>query len=90
MFSWFIYRITTPALRQMFMLPGNKFRMQEAILSLLAADVFRKTPIEGPLLIFKTIYYLISIRDWRGSLAAWLKRRRAWQTKLDFVWKSGN
>ena len=90
MFSWFIYRITTPALRQMFMQPGNKFRMQEAILSLLAADVFRKTPIQGPLLIFKVIYYLISIRDWRESLAAWTKRRRAWRTKLDFVWKSGN
>ena len=90
MFSWFIYRITTPALRQMFMLPGNKFRMQEAILSLLAADVFRTTPIQGPLRIFKVIYYLISVRNWRENLEAWMKRRRAWRTKLDFIWKSGN
>jgi flavin-dependent dehydrogenase len=90
MFSWFIYRITTPALRRMFMSPTEKFHLQEAILSLLAADVFRKTPIRGPLLLFKIIYYITSVIIWRESLAAWLKRRRAWQTRLDFVWKSGN
>ena len=88
-FSWFIYRITTPALRKMFMNPKNAFRMEEAILSLLAADIFRKTPIRGPLLVFKFVYYVTSIFNWRESFAAWLKRRRAWQTRLDFVWKSG-
>ncbi|HEY6721074.1 MAG TPA: tryptophan 7-halogenase, partial [Burkholderiales bacterium] len=89
-FSWFIYRITTPALRKMFMSPRPAFRLEEAILSLLSADIFGKTPIRGPLLVFKIIYYGISIKSWRESLAAWLKRRRAWRTKLDFVWKSGN
>jgi flavin-dependent dehydrogenase len=89
-FSWFIYRITTPALREMFMSPTHSFRLEEAILSLLAADIFGKTPIRGPLLVFKTIYYFTSILRWRESLVAWLKRRRAWRTKLDFVWKSGN
>ncbi|HYA47005.1 MAG TPA: NAD(P)/FAD-dependent oxidoreductase [Burkholderiales bacterium] len=89
-FSWFIYRITTPALRKMFMNPKNAFRMEEAILSLLAADIFRKTPIRGPLLVFKFVYYVTSIFNWRESFASWLKRRRAWQTRLDFVWKSGN
>jgi flavin-dependent dehydrogenase len=39
-FSWFIYRITTPAMRKMFMSPRNLFRMEEGILSLLAADIF--------------------------------------------------
>jgi len=55
-----------------------------------AADIFGKTPIRGPLLVFKIIYYFTSILRWRESLAAWVKRRRAWRTKLDFVWKSGN
>ena len=89
-FSWFIYRITTPALREMFMSPRPAFRLEQAILSLLSADIFGKTPIRGPLLLFKIIYYAVSIKNWRESLGAWLKRRRAWRTKLDFVWKSGN
>lgn len=81
-FSWFIYRITTPALRKMFMSPRNTFRMEEAILSLLAADIFRGTPIRKPLLAFKTIYYIASIINFRESFVAWRKRRRAWHTRL--------
>ena len=81
-FSWFIYRITTPALRKMFMSPRNLFRMEEAILSLLAADIFRGTPIRRPLFAFKTIYYLASIINFRESFAAWRKRRRAWHTRI--------
>ena len=87
-FSWFIYRITTPALRKLFMSPRPP--TEQAVLSLLSADIFGKTPIRGLLLVFKAIYYISSIINWRESLAAWRKRRRAWRTKLDFVWKSGN
>ncbi|MDE2089879.1 MAG: tryptophan 7-halogenase, partial [Gammaproteobacteria bacterium] len=89
-FSWFIYRITTPALRKMFMSPRNLFRMEEAILSLLAADIFRKTPIRIPLFVFKVVYYTSSIVNWRESLASYRQRRRAWHSRLDFIWKSGN
>ena len=31
-FSWFIYRMTSPAIRELFMNPRNYFRMQEAVL----------------------------------------------------------
>lgn len=89
-FSWFIYRITTPAMRKMFMSPRNTFRMQEGILSLLAADIFGKTPIRFPLFMFKVIYYAASIIKWRESLASWRQRRRAWHSRLDYVWKSGS
>jgi len=88
-FSWFIYRITTPALRRMFMSPRNLFRMEEGILSLLAADIFRHTPIRFPLFMFKLIYYASSIIHWRESLASRRQRHRAWQSRLDFEWKSG-
>lgn len=89
-FSWFIYRITTPALRRMFMSPRNLFRMEEGILSLLAADIFRRTPIHFPLFMFKLIYYVSSIISWRESLTSWRLRQRAWQSRLEFEWKSGN
>ena len=87
-FSWFIYRVTTPALRKMFMSPRNAFRMEEAILSLLSADIFGKTPIRFPLFVFKAIYYTTSIIRWRESLVSYRQRRRAWHSKLDFFWKS--
>jgi flavin-dependent dehydrogenase len=89
-FSWFIYRITTPAMRRMFMHPRNAFRMEEAVLSLLSADVFDKTPIERPLTVFKLIYWAATVWYWRESLASWRQRRRAWNTRLDYVWKSGD
>jgi flavin-dependent dehydrogenase len=87
-FSWFIYRITTPVMRRMFMNPRNAFRMEEAVLSLLSADVFDKTPIRFPLGMFKSIYWIATFINWRESLASWRQRRRAWNTKLDFEWKS--
>ena len=88
-FSWFIYRITTPTMRKMFMSPRNTFRMEEGILSLLAADIFRNTPIRFPLFMFKVIYYTASVIYWRESWASWQQRRRAWNSRIDYVWKTG-
>jgi len=88
-FSWFIYRITTPVMRRMFMNPRNVFHLEEAVLSLLSADVFDKTPIRFPLGVFKTIYWIATLLNWRESLASWRQRQRAWNTRLDFEWKSG-
>ncbi|HTH96400.1 MAG TPA: NAD(P)/FAD-dependent oxidoreductase [Stellaceae bacterium] len=57
-FTWFIYRITSPAIRQLFMAPRNVLRMQEAVLSLLAGDLDRKSPIRFRLNMFKCLYYV--------------------------------
>ncbi|MBT9611726.1 MAG: tryptophan 7-halogenase [Burkholderiales bacterium] len=74
-FSWFIYRVTNPTLRNMFMGPRNIFRVQEALLSVLAGDVFGKTPIRGPLLLFKGLYYAASLLNFRRTLQAWRMRK---------------
>lgn len=74
-FSWFIYRVTNPTMRDLFMAPSNKLRMEEALLSVLAGDIFGRTPIWRSLLAFKAIYYLMSLRHLPRSLAAWRKRR---------------
>jgi len=76
-FSWFIYRMTSPAIRQLFMHPRNPLRMQEALLSLLAGDLFRGTPIRWSLLAFKAVYYTTSLLDIRRNVPAWWRRRRA-------------
>ena len=74
-FSWFIYRVTNPALRNMFMAPNNIFRVKEALLSVLAGDVFGRTPIRRPLFAFKTIYYLTSLFNLKRTLQAWRRRQ---------------
>ena len=57
-FTWFIYRITSPAIRSLFMKPGNPLRILEAVLSLLAGDIDAKSPIRSRLTLFKGIFYL--------------------------------
>ncbi|MGA8259613.1 MAG: NAD(P)/FAD-dependent oxidoreductase [Arenicellales bacterium] len=74
-FSWFVYRVTNPILRDMFMEPGNVFRVKEALLSMLAGDLFGDTPIRGRLLVFKGLYYLLSLLNVRRALKSWRMRK---------------
>jgi flavin-dependent dehydrogenase len=74
-FSWFIYRVTTPTLRDLFMGPGEP-RLQEAVLSVLAGDIFRSTPLALRLFAFKTVYYLKNLFNPRRTLSAWKKRKQ--------------
>ena len=76
-FSWFIYRMTGPGIRALFMRPNNRLRMREAVVSLLAGDLFRGTPIRASLTAFKAVYYATSLLNLPASLAAWRERRRA-------------
>ena len=75
-FSWFIYRMTRPAMQDLFMNPRNVLRMREALLSLLAGDIFGRTPIWPSLRAFKLIYYLTSMAHPARSLAALWARVR--------------
>jgi len=74
-FSWFIYRVTNPALRDLFMSPSNIFHVKEAILSVLAGDVFGTTKIQRPLRIFKGIYYVASLLNFKRTYKAWRMRK---------------
>lgn len=75
-FSWFIYRMTRPAMRELFMAPRNVLRMKEALLSLLAGDIFGTTPIWASLRAFKAVYYAACLMHPRASLAAMRARAR--------------
>src|SRR5262249_4307695 len=74
-YSWFIYRVTNPTMRDMFMAPRNVLRMKEAMIGLLAGDIYGSTPIWKSLRAFKAFYYLFSTLNLRRSLQA--SRRRA-------------
>jgi len=74
-FSWFIFRVTNPTMREFFMAPDNPFRVKEALVSLLAGDIYGKTPIWRSIRILKTLYYLVSIRNLGRTVRAWRRRR---------------
>ena len=74
-FSWFIFRVTNPTMREFFMAPENPFRVKEALVSLLAGDIYGHTPIWRSIRILKTLYYLVSISNLRRTVRAWWRRR---------------
>lgn len=78
-FSWFIYRVTNPTMRELFMAPSDRFDMKKALLSVLAGDIFGSTPIRKGLFFFRLAYYGFSIANLRRSLTAW--RRRAFNIR---------
>jgi hypothetical protein len=89
LFSWFIYRITTPAMRQLFMGPRDVLGVRRGIVSLLAADIHRHVPIRFALGVFKFIYYVSATVHWRETRAWRRKYRQAFEARLAYVWKSG-
>ncbi|MBA4327446.1 MAG: hydroxylase [Polaromonas sp.] len=75
-FSWFIYRVTNPTMRDLFMAPRNDWRVKEALLSMLAGDIFGKTPIWRSLRVLKGIFYISSALNFKRSWQA-MRRRKA-------------
>ena len=74
-FSWFIYRMTNPTMRDMFMAPNNVWRVKEALLSMLAGDIYGKTPIWRSLRVLKAIFYIGSAFNFKRSLKAMRLRK---------------
>jgi flavin-dependent dehydrogenase len=74
-FSWFIYRVTNPAMRDMFMGPSNVWRVKEALLSMLAGDIYGKTPIWRSIAALKGIFYIASVWNFKRSWQAMRLRK---------------
>jgi flavin-dependent dehydrogenase len=75
-YSWYIQRAPMPALRHLLMVKRNIFRIEEAILSVLAGDVFRPLPIRIKLFAFKIAYYMTSLSFLQRSLKTWRMQRQ--------------
>ncbi|SNB66812.1 Dehydrogenase (flavoprotein) [Arboricoccus pini] len=58
-FSWLIYRINKPVLRDMFMAPRNQFGMRDGLVSLLAGSWNHGVRSRVPVLAFKGAYYFL-------------------------------
>ena len=77
-FQWFIYRFNTPVMRQLFNTPRNAWQVEQAVISMLAGDVFDNRPVLRRLRVFRLVYALTALRmapqAWRGGLH---RRRQA-------------
>jgi flavin-dependent dehydrogenase len=66
-FSWFIYRFTSPVMIKLMSNPRNTFQVVQAMISMLAGDVFSNRHVHRRLRLFKTIYSLSWLRNWRDA-----------------------
>lgn len=75
-FSWFIWRFNSPGMRSLMLHPGNPFRCQEGVTSLLAGDVFRDIGAGSRFWLFKFFYLMFSLKYAPQSLRLWWLRVR--------------
>ena len=81
-FQWFIYRFTTPVMRELFNKPGNPWQVEQAVISMLAGDVFDNKAVLRRLRFFRFIYAMTALRLAPQALRGWLRRKR--QVGVDF------
>jgi flavin-dependent dehydrogenase len=74
-FSWFIYRFTTPVMEALFAEPRNYLQLEQAVISMLAGDVFDNRGVRWRLRVFRIVYALTALRIAPRALAGWLRRR---------------
>jgi len=68
-FSFFIYRFNGPVMQKMFRSPRNDWQLEQGVISMLAGDLFDTPIVLRKLRLFKLIYGLSVLRDWRRSRA---------------------
>lgn len=64
-FSFFIYRFNGPILRQMFRNPSNRWQLEQAVISMLAGDLFDTPQVLRRLQLFRLVYSILALRHWR-------------------------
>ncbi len=74
-FSWFIFRMTNPVMRALLLHPRNPLRMKEALISLLAGDIFGRTPIWHSIRALKGVYLAGQIANLPRAWRAYRRRR---------------
>jgi len=82
-FSFFIYRFNGPVMSQMFRQPRNSWQVEQGVISMLAGDLFDSPKVLRRLQLFKFIYLLCALRDWRSWRAE--HRYRLAQAQAQFT-----
>jgi len=82
-FSFFIYRFNGPVLRKMFREPRNAWQLEQGVISMLAGDLFDAPKVLWRLKLFKLVYAISGLRDWRRWRAE--HKYRLEQARLQFT-----
>jgi len=69
-FSFFIYRFNDPIMARLFRRPSNRLQIEQAVISMLAGDLFNTPRVLWRLQMFKLVYALNCAREWRRWRAA--------------------
>jgi flavin-dependent dehydrogenase len=64
-FSFFIYRFNGPVMIDMFRDPRNDWQLEQGVISMLAGDLFDTPKVLWRLRLFKLVYAISGLRDWR-------------------------
>jgi len=75
-FQWFIYRFTTPVMQHLFNHPRNDWQVEQAVISMLAGDVFDNRAVLRRLRVFRAIYAFTAVQMAPAAFRGWLQRRR--------------
>ena len=84
-FSWFIHRFNQPAFEQLFVSTNRPPKMERAVLSLLAGDVFAQSQARLPLFLFKVVYYIVFVLNWKENWAVARRRKQGTRTTVTEV-----
>ena len=82
-FSFFIYRFNGPVMSQMFRQPRNTWQLEQGVISMLAGDLFDTPKVLRRLTVFKWVYALVGLRDFRRWRAE--HRYRLAQARAQFT-----
>jgi flavin-dependent dehydrogenase len=73
-FRWFIHRFASPAMKRLFAHPRNLLGVEQAVIAMLAGDVFDNRAVRWRLRLFRVLYALTRLDLAARALAA--RRRR--------------
>jgi len=82
-FSFFIYRFNGPVMRQMFRAPSNRWHIEQGVISMLAGDLFDTPRVLWRLKLFKLVYAMVGLGNWRRWRAE--HRYRLAQARTNFT-----
>jgi flavin-dependent dehydrogenase len=71
-FSFFIYRFNGPVMTQLFRHPKNRWKLEQAVISMLAGDLFDTPEVLKRLRLFKLVYAFGAMLDFRR----WVRETR--------------
>jgi hypothetical protein len=82
-FAFFIYRFNGPVMTQMFSQPRNSWQLEQAVISMLAGDLFDTPKVLRRLRLFKFVYAIAALRDFRRWRAE--NKYRLAQARAEFT-----